>query len=64
MLRSKPIGWITAGTLFCVAGVALACRLRDDKENAKQHRNERDARGRGQLQERHPARLSHGCARP
>ena len=32
MFRSKPIGWITAGTLFCVAGVALACRLRDDKE--------------------------------
>jgi transcriptional regulator MraZ len=29
MLRSKPIGWITAGTLFCVAGVALACRLRE-----------------------------------
>src|SRR5438132_13124096 len=32
MFRSKPIGWITAGTLFCVAGVALACRLRDGKE--------------------------------
>src|SRR5262245_34512103 len=32
MFRSKPIGWITAGTLFCVAGVALACRLRDCKE--------------------------------
>ena len=39
-------------------------RLRDDKENAEQHGNERDARGHGQLQERHPARLSHGCPRP
>jgi MraZ protein len=31
MLKSKPIGWITAGTLVCLAGVALACRLRDGK---------------------------------
>ena len=32
MLKSKPIGWITAVTLVCLAGVALACRLRDGKE--------------------------------
>lgn len=32
MLRSKPIGWITAGTLLCLAGVALACRLKEGGE--------------------------------
>ena len=34
MFKSKPIGWITAGTLFCVASVAVACRLRDGKSTA------------------------------
>ena len=34
MFKSKPIGWITAGTLLCLAGVALACRLKDGKEGA------------------------------
>lgn len=29
MSRTKPIGWITAGTLICVAGVSIACRLKD-----------------------------------
>src|SRR2546425_9810556 len=29
MFKSKLIGWITATTLLCVAGVAIACRLSD-----------------------------------
>src|SRR5262245_65449700 len=29
MFKSKPIAWITALTLLAVAGVALACRLKD-----------------------------------
>jgi len=31
MLRSKAIIWITAGTLLCVAGVAVACKLKEDE---------------------------------
>lgn len=29
MFKSKTIGWITALTLLCLAGVALACRLQE-----------------------------------
>jgi MraZ protein len=29
MFKSKPIGWITGVTLVCLAGVAIACRLKD-----------------------------------
>ena len=29
MFKSKPIGWITALTLLAVAGISLACRLKD-----------------------------------
>src|SRR5438067_637023 len=36
MFRSKTIGWITALTLLCVAGVALACRLKDGNGPAVQ----------------------------
>ena len=34
MFKSKPIGWITAVTLVCVAGVAIACRLKDGSGQA------------------------------
>ncbi len=34
MFNSKPIGWITALTVLCVAGVALACRLKEGSGNA------------------------------
>src|SRR5262245_2029259 len=36
MFKSKPIGWITAGTLVCAAGLAVACRLKDGKGTSAQ----------------------------